>query len=30
MNAFKAGKLPDAMSNPMYYNIKRMQELKLK
>jgi nucleoside-diphosphate-sugar epimerase len=30
LEAFKAGKLPDAMSNPMYYNIKRMQELKLK
>jgi nucleoside-diphosphate-sugar epimerase len=30
VNAFKAGKLPDAMSNPMYYNIKRMQELSLK
>lgn len=30
VNAFKAGKLPDAMSNPMYFNIKRMQELKLK
>ena len=29
-DAFAAGKLPDAMSNPMYYNIKRMQELKLK
>ncbi|MFZ1989358.1 MAG: NAD-dependent epimerase/dehydratase family protein [Alphaproteobacteria bacterium] len=28
--AFKAGKLPNAMSNPMYYNIRRMQELKLK
>jgi hypothetical protein len=30
VDAFKAGKLPDAMSNPMYYNIKRMQDLRLK
>lgn len=30
VNAFKAGKLKDPMKNPMYYNIKRMQELHLK
>ncbi|TAN46630.1 MAG: SDR family oxidoreductase [Rhodospirillales bacterium] len=29
-DAMKAGKLHDPMSNPMYFNIKRMQELKLK
>lgn len=28
--AFKAGKIPDAMSKSTYYNIKRMQELQLK
>ncbi len=29
VGAFAAGKLPDAMSHPRYFNIKRMQELKL-
>ncbi len=28
--AFQAGKLQDPMSNPMYFNIKRMQELHLR
>lgn len=28
--AFHAGKLPDAMNDPRYYNIKTMQDLKLK
>lgn len=28
--AFEAGKIPDPMSNPLYYNIKRMQEVHLK
>ena len=27
--AFHAGAVPDAMTDPMYYNIKRMQELRL-
>lgn len=30
VEAFKSGKLRDPMKNPMYYNIKRMQELQLK
>lgn len=29
MKAFKEGKITDGLTNPMYYNIKRMQELKL-
>lgn len=28
--AFRAGKLPDPLENPRYFNIKRMQQLKLK
>jgi nucleoside-diphosphate-sugar epimerase len=28
--AFEAGKIPDSMTNPLYYNIKRMQEVHLK
>jgi nucleoside-diphosphate-sugar epimerase len=28
--AFNAGKIPNSMSDPMYYNIKRMQEVRLK
>ena len=28
--AFTAGKIPNSMSDPMYYNIKRMQEVRLK
>lgn len=28
--AFRSGKLPGSMTNPLYYNIRRMQELKLK
>lgn len=28
--AFAAGKLPDAMTDPMYYNIRRMRELNLR
>ena len=28
--AFAAGKVPNSMSDPMYYNIKRMQEVRLK
>ncbi|MDX2226064.1 MAG: NAD-dependent epimerase/dehydratase family protein [Verrucomicrobiae bacterium] len=28
-NAFDLGKIPDSMSNTLYYNIKRMQEVKL-
>jgi len=27
--AFEAGKIPDPMTNPLYYNIKRMQEVHL-
>jgi len=27
--AFEAGKVPDPMNNPLYYNIKRMQEVQL-
>ena len=27
--AFEAGEVPDPMNDPMYYNIKRMQELSL-
>lgn len=27
--AFEAGKIPDSMTNPLYYNIKRMQEVHL-
>jgi nucleoside-diphosphate-sugar epimerase len=27
--AFDAGKVPDPMTNPLYYNIKRMQEVHL-
>ncbi|MEI9991466.1 MAG: SDR family oxidoreductase [Rhizomicrobium sp.] len=30
VDAFKSGRLHDPMKNPMYYNIKRMQELRLK
>lgn len=30
VRAFKEGKLSNPMSNPMYFNIKRMQELELK
>jgi len=30
VEAFDAGKLKDPLVNPMYFNIKRMQELKLK
>lgn len=30
VHAFQAGTLTDTMKNPMYYNIKRMQELHLK
>ena len=30
MDAFKAGKIKDPMNNPLYYNIKRMQDLDLK
>ncbi len=29
VDAFKAGKLPDAMTDPRYYNIKTMQQKKL-
>lgn len=29
VEAFRTGKLPDAMNDPIYYNIRRMQELKL-
>lgn len=29
VEAFKDGRLKDPMNNPMYYNIKRMQDLKL-
>jgi nucleoside-diphosphate-sugar epimerase len=28
--AFSAGKIPNSMNDPMYYNIKRMQEVRLK
>ena len=28
-DAFQAGEVPDPMNNPLYYNIKRMQELHL-
>ncbi len=28
--AFTAGKIPNSMTDPMYYNIKRMQEVRLK
>jgi nucleoside-diphosphate-sugar epimerase len=28
--AFAAGKIPNSMTDPMYYNIKRMQEVRLK
>jgi nucleoside-diphosphate-sugar epimerase len=28
--AFNAGKIPNSMNDPMYYNIKRMQEVRLK
>ena len=28
--AFAAGRIPNSMSDPMYYNIKRMQEVRLK
>lgn len=28
--AFKSGKLPDSMNNSVYYNIKRMKEIRLK
>ena len=28
-DAFQAGEVPDPMNDPMYYNIKRMQELSL-
>jgi len=28
-DAFRAGEVPDPMNDPMYYNIKRMQELSL-
>ncbi len=28
-DAFQAGEVPDPMKNPLYYNIKRMQELRL-
>lgn len=30
VGAFQAGKIPDSFTNPIYFNIKRMQELKLK
>jgi nucleoside-diphosphate-sugar epimerase len=30
VDALKAGKLKDPLNNPMYFNIKRMQELRLK
>ena len=30
VESFKSGRLKDPMKNPMYYNIKRMQELHLK
>lgn len=30
VSAFGAGKIPDALSNPNYFNIKKMQELALK
>ena len=30
VEAFKKGLLKDPLNNPMYHNIKRMQELKLK
>jgi len=30
VGAFRSGRLPNSMTNPLYYNIKRMQELKLK
>jgi len=29
VDAHKAGKYKDSMTNPMYFNIKRMQEIKL-
>jgi nucleoside-diphosphate-sugar epimerase len=28
--AFRAGKLPDSMTDPRYFNIKLMQQVKLK
>ena len=28
-SALRAGRLPDSMNNPMYYNIKRMQDVQL-
>ena len=28
-DAFQAGEVPDPMNDPLYYNIKRMQELHL-
>ena len=28
--AFGAGRVPNSMTDPMYYNIKRMQEVRLK
>lgn len=30
MDAFKGGKIEDPMNNPLYYNIKRMQDINLK
>ena len=29
VTAFKAGKLPDSLSNPLYFNIKQMQQARL-
>ncbi len=29
VEAFQAGKVPDSMTNPLYFNIKRMQEIHL-
>lgn len=29
VDAFKAGKLPDSLNNPLYFNIKRMQQVQL-
>ena len=30
VEAFRAGKIPDSFTNPLYFNIKRMQEIHLK
>ena len=30
VEAFRAGKIPDSFTNPLYFNIKRMQEIQLR